>query len=89
MTDRSFFAGVDVGGSAGLEEEGAHVLGQERPRLRVHHVEPVMIDQHRLLLEPVCPALSADLFNDTGADWSRKRRLCESRARLTATRAGY
>ena len=89
VADRSFLGGVDVGGIAGLEEESTHVLRQEGPGLRVHHVEPVMIDQHRLLLQPVCPALGADLFDDPGPDWSRKRRLYESRARLTAPRAGY
>ena len=89
VADRSFLAGVDIGGIGGLEEESAHVLRQKRPRLRVHHVEAVMIDQHRLLLEPVCPALRADLFDDAGTDWPRKRRLYESGARLTTPRAGY
>ncbi|MEA2766786.1 MAG: hypothetical protein QOK07_3190 [Gemmatimonadaceae bacterium] len=89
VADCSFLGGVDVGGSAGLEEESTHVLRQEGPGLRVHHIEAVMIDQHRLLLEPVCPALGADLFDDAGPDWSRKWRFYESGARLTTARAGY
>ncbi|MEA2762495.1 MAG: hypothetical protein QOD47_1779 [Gemmatimonadaceae bacterium] len=89
MADRSFFGGIDVGGVAGFEEKGAHVLREEGSRLRVHDIEPVMIDQHRLLLEPIRPALCADLFDDAGPDRSGERCFYESRARLTTPRAGY
>jgi len=89
MAYRAFFTGVDVGRRAGLEEERRHVFGEERPRLRIHHVEPIVVDQHRLLLEPVGPALRADFFHDAGTDRAGKRRLYESCARLSAARAGY
>jgi len=89
VADRSFLAGIDISRCAGLEQERAHVLRQKRPRLRVHHVQAVVVDQHRLLLQPIPPALSADLFDDAGPDCTRKGGLYESCARLTAPRAGY
>jgi hypothetical protein len=42
-----------------------------------------------LLLEPIRPALRADFIDHACADRARKGRLHESRARLSATRAGY
>jgi hypothetical protein len=48
-----------------------------------------MIDQHRLLFEPLAPALRADLFDYAGADLAGKGRLHEPCARLTAPRAGH
>jgi hypothetical protein len=42
-----------------------------------------------LLLEPIGPALRADFVYDACADRTRKGRLHESCARLSATRAGY
>ena len=48
-----------------------------------------MVDQHRLLLAPVGPALSTDLAHYTSADGSGKRRALESFPRLTTPGAGY
>src|SRR6266478_1410250 len=89
MADRTFLARIDIGRFAGLEEERRHVLGKERPCLRIHHVEPVMIDQHCLLLEPIGPALRAEFFYDAGADGAGKRSLNESCARLSTAHTGY
>src|SRR2546423_9265304 len=89
MCDRAFFAGVDLGRRPRLEQKGRHVLGQERACLGIHYVQAVVVDQHRLLLEPVTPALRADPFYDAGADGARERRLHESCARLPAPHAGY
>jgi len=86
---RALLARIDVGRGPALEEKRRHVLGEKRPRLRIHHVESVMVDQHRLLLEPIRPALRADFIDHACADRARKGRLHESRARLSATRAGY
>jgi len=55
--------------------------------LGIHHIQTVVIDQHRLLLEPICPALSADLFDDTRANGPGERRLYKPCARLAATHA--
>jgi len=89
MADCTFLARIDVRRLAGLEEERGHVLSEERPRLRIHHVEPVVIDQHRLLLEPIGPALGAEFFYDSGPDGAGKWRLNESCARLSTARTGY
>ena len=89
VTYRTFFARIDVSRVAGLEEKRRHVLGEERPRLWIHHVEAVVIDQHRLLLQPIGPALRAQLFYDAGTDGAGERRLNESCARLSAPRASY
>jgi hypothetical protein len=48
-----------------------------------------MIDQHRLLLEPIGPALRAEFFYDSGPDGAGKWRLNESCARLSTARTGY
>ena len=80
---------VDLVAGAGLEEEGAHVLGQERAGLRVHEVQAVVVDEHHLLLQPLAPALLADLADDAGADGAGKGGLLESRARFAAAGAGH
>lgn len=87
--DGSLFGRVDVGPLACLEKERGHVLRKKGPRLRVHDVQTVMIDQHRLLLSPICPALTADLGRDLYADLTRKRGSVKSFPRLSATGAGY
>jgi hypothetical protein len=48
-----------------------------------------VVDQHRLLLEPVSPALLADLGDDALADRPREWRALEAGARLAAAGAGY
>jgi hypothetical protein len=48
-----------------------------------------VVDQHRLLLSPVCPALAADLLHDPRTDGPRERRSLESFSCLPAPRAGY
>jgi hypothetical protein len=87
--DRSLLARIDVGPFASPEEKSGHVSRQEGPCLRVHHIEAVVVDQHRLLFAPVCPALPTDLSHDTGADLPRERSLLESFARLPAPRTAY
>ena len=59
--DRALLGRIDVLFAARLEEERLHVLRQKAARLRIHDVEPVVVDQHRLLLQPQPPAVLADL----------------------------
>src|SRR5687767_3555601 len=70
--DRALLARIHVFRRAGSEKKRLHVLRQEAARLRIHHVESVVVDQHRLLLHPQLPALLADLGDDSGANLSRK-----------------
>ena len=70
------------------EKEGFHLLGEERPGLRIHQVQPVVVDQHHLLLHPCRPAFAADLLAGPGPDGARKRRLLKTYARLAAASAG-
>src|SRR5688572_20281118 len=87
--NRSLLRRVDILADTALEEKGGHVVREERAGLGIHHVEPVMIDQHRLLLEPITPALLADLLDHTGPDLPRKGGPIEPRAGLTASRASH
>ena len=89
MADRALLASIDIGCGAGFEEERGHVPGEKGTSLRIHHVEAIVIDQHRLLLEPVAPALRADFFYYARSYGTRKGGLHKSRARLPAPRAGY
>src|SRR5688572_30698083 len=83
--DRTLLARVDILGRARSKEKCLHVLGQEAPRLRIHDVEPVMVDQHGLLTNPLTPAILADLRYDTLADGAGKRCALESGTRLPAS----
>ena len=84
MLDRSLLARVDVGFRACLEQKRRHVFRKERPCLRIHHVKTVMVDEHRLLLQPLRPAISADALDDAASDLARKWRTLKTLAGLTA-----
>ena len=88
MGDRPLLTRVDVSPVTGLEEKRGHIAGQKNPRLRVHDVQTIMVDQHRLLLAPVCPALLADLGNNACPDLTWERRLLESFPLFPAARTG-
>jgi len=87
--DRTFLARVDILRCARPKKEGLHVLRQESPRLRVHDVESIVIDQHRLLTHPLCPAFLADPADDACPKRSRERRALESGTRQSAAHTGY
>jgi hypothetical protein len=87
--DRSLLRRVDVLAHAALEQECRHVVRQECAGLRVHHVEPVVVDQHGLLLQPVAPALLTDFLDHARSDLSGKWSAFESAARLSAARASH
>src|SRR6266404_5538227 len=89
VRDRPLLARIDVSPFACLEEKRRHVTCQKSPRLRVHHVQTIMVDQHGLLLAPVCPTLSADLGYNASTDLTRERRLFESFPFLTTARTCY
>ena len=89
MRDRSLLTRIDVGFFASSEKKSGHVPRQESPRLRIHHIETVVVDQHRLLFAPIRPALPTDLSQNTGANLPRKWSLLESLARLPAARTPY
>src|SRR6185312_2718244 len=86
--DRALLGRVDRFLVAALEEERFEILRQERARLGIHDVEAVMIDEHRLLAQPLAPAILADLADDTGTQGSREWRTRKSLTRLGATGAG-
>src|SRR6185312_6529220 len=73
---------------AALEQEAFHVPREEGARLRVHEVQPVVVDQHRLLLQPLRPALCANLGLNARADRTGEGWALESRARSAAAGAG-
>src|SRR5688500_13891015 len=83
--DSSLLRRVDVYAAAALEEEGLHVAREECASLRIHHVQPVVVDEHRLLLQPVAPARLTDFRHDARANGPRERRTFESGAGLAAT----
>jgi len=87
--DRPLLARIDVSPFTSLEEKRGHVACQKSPRLRVHHVQTIMVDQHRLLLAPVRPTLPADLGYNASTDLTWERRLFEPFPFLTTARACY
>src|SRR5205085_11732040 len=86
--DRPLLGRVHAFLSTLLEQKSPHVLGEEASCLGIHHVEAVMVDQHRLLPEPLRPAFLTDLRDDAGADGARERWTLESGARLSTAGAG-
>src|SRR5688500_14806496 len=82
--NRALLAGVHILCRTGSEKECLHVLGEKAPRLRIHDIESIVIDQHRLLTHPLGPTVLADLGHDAGSNRSRKRSLVESSAGLSA-----
>src|SRR5690349_23797541 len=86
--NRSLLARIDVFAHSALEQERGHVVREECSCLRIHHVQPIVIDQQRLLFEPIAPALLADLFDDARTDWAWEWWALEAATRLTAARAG-
>src|SRR3954462_9571604 len=85
--DRSLLGGVDVLFATGLEEKRLHVLRQEAPRLGVHRVQTVVIDEHHLLASPLAPTVLTDLSLHTRTDRPGKWRALESGSRLTTPTA--
>src|SRR5215203_1826769 len=87
--NRSFLRRVDVLAHSALEEKRRHVVREERAGLWIHHIETVMVDQHRLLLQPFAPTLLTDLLHHACADLAGKWRAFEATARLSAARASH
>src|SRR5919107_1497573 len=87
--NRSLLRRVYVFAHPALEEERSHIVGQKCASLRVHHVEPVMVDQHCLLFQPIAPALLADLLNHACSDLAGEWSAFEAAARLSAARASH
>src|SRR6185503_4396348 len=85
--DGSLLRRIDVLFRARLEEERLHVLLEKAAGLRVHDVQAVMIDEHRLLLEPLAPAVLADLLNDALPNFAGKRWTLEAGLLLAAAGA--
>src|SRR5438094_8086601 len=84
---RALLACIDVCFRSRLEQESQHVAGQECPALRIHHVQAVMIDQHRLLLQPLRPAVAANTFDSAGSRFTGKGRALKPFAGLAASNA--
>ena len=87
--DGALFRCVHVLAFTRLEQERFHVSREERSRLRIHHVQSIVIDQHGLLLQPLSPAVAANLTDDARTDCAGKRWTLESFTRLAAATAGY
>lgn len=73
MCDRALFRRIDLGGIAGSKEKGTHVLHQELSCLGIHDIQAVVVDEHRLLLQPVAPADLTDLGHDALSHRTGKR----------------
>ena len=86
MGNRALLRRVDIIRSALTKQEGFHVPHQELTRLWIHHIQPVMINQHRLLLEPVCPTVPAGAFENPRTDRARKWCPVEGLLLFAATR---
>jgi hypothetical protein len=83
----ALFRGVDVLFVPGLEQERFHVLLEKAPRLRIHDVETVVVDEHRLLFEPQAPTILANILDDALADRAWEWRAIERGFGLVAAGA--
>src|SRR5688572_26933710 len=61
VVDLPLLGSIDVGRIPRFEEKCGHVLCEEFSGLWVHHIQPVVVDQHGLLAKPIAPALLTDL----------------------------
>jgi hypothetical protein len=75
---RALLTRIHLLGTA-AEKKSLSLIGEEGFRLGVPEVEPVMVDQHRLVLEPRGPAILTDLSLDPLpefiAEWSVGKRV--------------
>jgi hypothetical protein len=84
--DRSFFRRVDLGlfryweGLA--EQEPFDVIEEKVLRVRIGEIQPVVIDDLSLLLEPSGPTRLANLGGDSLPEFIRKRRETNRRPLL-------
>jgi hypothetical protein len=62
--DVALLRGVHLLRLAVAQQHLLDLLVQEGARLRVARIEPVVVDEQRLVLEPVLPAVGADLAED-------------------------
>ncbi len=69
------------------KEEQLRLLGQELSGLWVHQIQAIMVDDGRLLTEPLGPTNLADGVVDAVAQFSRQRRLSELPAVIAAAGA--
>src|SRR5512140_15578 len=60
---------------AAAEEVLLHLLGEPLARPRVREREPVLVDEHRLMPQPLLPRLFRDVFVDPLAElaWVRRQ----------------
>jgi hypothetical protein len=54
-----------------------HLLGEVLPRARIGEAQPVLVHQHRLVLEPLRPRLLGDILVDPLAQLARIGREVE------------
>src|SRR5690606_35825244 len=71
----------------GVEEEALQVLRQELLRVGIPNVQAVMVDQHRLVPEPLAPAHLADLGLDAAPQVGVQRCVREGGPGLAAAGA--
>src|SRR5580704_1477036 len=87
--DSSLLGRIHVFLTPGLEQKCVQVPRQELSRLRIHDIQPVVVDEHGLLFEPLPPALFADLRDDALPHGAGKRGLLESLAGLPTAGTGH
>src|ERR1035437_8034663 len=79
---------IDLTAIPTLEEKRFHVLGQELASLGVHDIKAIVIDQHRLLFQPIAPTGLADPLDDPRANRAREWRALKPLAGLAASATG-
>src|SRR5438034_1110098 len=60
-----------TGSGAGSEKVPLHLLSEILARTRIGKAQPILIDQHRLMLEPLRPCLFGDVLVDPLAELAR------------------
>src|SRR5688572_6360407 len=65
-------------GRAAAEEELLHLLDQEFARLRVDRRQAILVEQHRLVLQPALPGFLGNVLVDTLPELAGVRRIVEA-----------
>jgi hypothetical protein len=72
-----------------LQEHRFDLLIEEFPGSRIPGIQPVVVDEKGLMLEPFGPTMLADLFVDSLPDVISKGRLLELGSFLLTTSTAY
>jgi hypothetical protein len=69
------------------QEDGVDLIVQKGAGVLIAGIKPIVVDQERLVLEPVRPTIDTDLLSDLLATGASEGRSCECGTLFAATPA--